>query len=78
MAIENTSGAVNKDMEREIRKQLHDLSNALTVLVGRAELLTKTGQLNQNDKKELQDIVDQGFVCFAILEKARNVLMRAA
>lgn len=60
-------------MELEIRKHLHDISNALTVVVGRAELLSKSKNLTDEDRKDMREIVEQGFVCFNLIEKARNV-----
>lgn len=65
-------------VEREIRQQLHDLSNTLTVLVGRVELLSRNGEFSEKDKKEIRNIVNQGFACFAILEKARCLFKNAA
>lgn len=69
------AGAV---VEKEIRKQLHDISNVLTVLVGRAEMLSKSRDLSEKDRKEIQDIVEQGLVCFEILGKTKKALNRAA
>lgn len=78
MDIEKNPGSPSSEFEKEVRKQLHDMSNTLTILVGRAELLTKSDQLSESDRKELEEIVSQGYICFQILEKARNVFKRAA
>lgn len=72
------AGCVSGDVEQQVRKQLHDMSNVLTVLVGRAEILSKSLDLSLKDKKEIEEIVEQGFVCFEILEKARNIFKKKA
>ena len=63
--------------ENEFRKCLHDMSNVLTVIVGRAELLSKTNTLEPREKRDLEEIVSQGNVCCSLLEKARNIIRNA-
>ncbi len=72
------SGCVSDNTEQEIRKHLHDISNVLTILVGRAEILSKSKDLTEKDRKELKSIVGQGLACFEILEKTKEIYRKKA
>lgn len=60
-------------LEKTIRATLHDMSNALTVLVGRAELMAQNSALSQTDRKDIEEILKHGQICFALMDKARQL-----